>query len=201
MMKRFAFAGMQVLALAVVAYAILVYGFLPLGQMVSPETRANFQAQPVGIYTHVFASAVALLLGPLQFYRRLRQRLPRMHRMTGRIYLLGVGLGGLAGLYMAMFAYGGIVAKLGFAALAVAWLYTGTQAYRAIRRGAIAEHQRWMIRNFALTLAAVTLRILLPTAGLAGISFVLAYPAIAWLCWVPNLLLAERTLVRKIAVD
>ena len=122
-----------------------------------------------------------------------------MHRLSGRLYLgAGVGLGGLAAIYMSTFAYGGMVAKLGFATLAIAWLYTGLRAYRAIRSGDVAAHRRWIVRNFALTLAAVTLRILLPVSGMSGIPFALAYPAIAWLCWIPNLLLAEWAVVRKI---
>ena len=48
-----------------------------------------------------------------------------------------------------------------------------------------------MVRSYALTLAAVTLRIYLPASQVAGVSFTIAYPVIAWLCWVPNLLLAQ----------
>lgn len=161
--------------------------------------RANFVAHRIGIYTHVFAASIALALGPFQFRERLRLRFPRLHRLSGRVYLgAGVGLGGLAGLYMSAFAYGGLVAKSGFAMLALAWLYTGWRAYRAIRIGNVTEHRRWITRNFALTLAAVTLRILLPLSGLSGIPFALAYPFIAWLSWVPNLLVAEWAFVRKI---
>lgn len=201
-MKRLAFACMLVLALAVSAYALVAYGALPLGQLVGPEMRANFVAHRIGIYTHVFAASIALALGPFQFRERLRLRFPRLHRLSGRVYLgAGVGLGGLAGLYMSAFAYGGLVAKSGFAMLALAWLYTGWRAYRAIRIGNVTEHRRWITRNFALTLAAVTLRILLPMSGLSGIPFALAYPFIAWLSWVPNLLVAEWAFVRKIPRD
>ncbi len=90
-----------------------------------------------------------------------------------------------------MHAFGGVTARLGFAALALAWLYTGTRAYLAIRSRDVAAHRRWMVRNFALTFAAVTLRVYLPASALAGIDFELAYSAIAWLCWMPNLVFAE----------
>jgi Predicted membrane protein (DUF2306) len=50
----------------------------------------------------------------------------------------------------------------GFGILAVLWFLTGLEAYRTMRRGNIKAHRRWMIRNFALTLAAVTLRNQLP---------------------------------------
>ena len=54
-----------------------------------------------------------------------------------------------------------------------------------------------MIRNFALTLAAVTLRNYMPLMLLAfGPSFRQSYVTVSWLCWVPNLLVAEW-LVRR----
>jgi hypothetical protein len=106
---------------------------------------------------------------------------------------LGVGVlfGGSSGLFMAFHAFGGIVARLGFALLALAWLYTGIRAYVAIRAGDPSTHRRWMVRNFALTFAAVTLRLYLPASIASGIAFETAYPVIAWLCWVPNLVVAE----------
>lgn len=115
-----------------------------------------------------------------------------MHRWSGRLYLgIGVLIGGLAGLYMAFHAFGGLASRLGFGCLALGWLYTGFCAYRAIRARDIVSHRRWMVRNFSLAFAAVTLRLWLPTAMVSGIPFENAYPVIAWLCWVPNLVVAE----------
>lgn len=180
------------LTLGVAGYAVFAYGFLPLGSLVHPDMKANFLAHSTGIYTHAFASIVALTLGPFQFSTHLRQKNTNVHRWLGRTYLaVGVLVGGLSGLYMSQYAFGGSVAQLGFAALAVLWLYTGLRAYLAVRRGAIAEHRKWMVRNFSLTFAAVTLRLYLPASMAAGVEFSLAYPIIAWLCWVPNLALAE----------
>ncbi len=180
------------LAFGVAGYAAFAYGVLPLGSLVHPDMQANFLAHSTGIYTHAFASIVALTLGPLQFSARLRQTHTNLHRWLGRTYLaVGVLVGGLSGLYMSQYAFGGPVARLGFALLALAWLYTGIRAYLAVRRGAIGEHRKWMVRNFSLTFAAVTLRFYLPSSMVAGIEFELAYPVIAWLCWVPNLVFAE----------
>jgi hypothetical protein len=64
-------------------------------------------------------------------------------------------------------------------------------AYRHIRQRKLSEHRTWMIRSYALTLAAVTLRLYLPASLIAGFPMTVAYPAIAWLCWIPNLLIAE----------
>jgi len=180
------------LALGVAGYAIYAYGVLPLGSLVHPDMKANFLAHSTGIYTHAFASSVALVLGPFQFSTRLRQKHTAIHRWLGRAYLaVGVLVGGLSGLYMSQYAFGGLFARLGFAALAGLWLYTGFRAYLAIRRGRIVEHRQWMVRNFSLTFAAVTLRLYLPASMAAGIEFAIAYPIIAWLCWVPNVVFAE----------
>jgi hypothetical protein len=48
-----------------------------------------------------------------------------------------------------------------------------------------------MIRSFALTAAAITLRMYLPLAFVFHWNFSVAYPAIAWLCWIPNSIAAE----------
>jgi uncharacterized membrane protein len=195
------FAGYLVLcflSLAVAGYAVGVYGLLPLGALVHPEMRVAFEAERVAIYAHIFGAAFALALGPLQFSVKLRRRRPNVHRWLGRTYLgIGVLVGGVAGFVAAFNAFGGVPARIGFAALALAWLYTGACAYRAIRAGNIASHRRWMIRNFSLTFAAVTLRIWLPSSMVLGIDAVLAYQVIAWLCWVPNLLVAELVFNRS----
>jgi hypothetical protein len=74
----------------------------------------------------------------------------------------------------------------------VLWFGTGLQAYRSVRKGDIQAHREWMIRNFALTLAAVTLRIELPVMlALLHWPFQVAYITVSWLCWVPNILIAE----------
>lgn len=78
----------------------------------------------------------------------------------------------------------------------MSWLSTLALAVRHAWRGEVAAHRRWMVRNFALTLAAVTLRFYIPGSLMAGIEFETAYAYIAWLCWVPNLVVAEWMLRR-----
>ena len=191
-MRLFGTICLYFFALGVAGYAVFAYGFMPLGSLVHPDMKLSFLAHQAGIYTHVFAAVVALALGPFQFSGWIRRNHPRVHRWIGRTYLsVGVGLGGLFGLYMSTFAYGGLIAKLGFACLAVAWLFTGLRAFQTIRKGAVQEHRKWVIRNFSLTLAAVTLRLYLPASMVAEIPFEISYPVIAWLAWVPNLLVAE----------
>lgn len=197
-MARFNRALALFMILGVAAYGFYAYAFMPMGSAVHPDMRDAFVSNATAIYIHVFAGVLALALGPLQFSGGIRQGLPALHRWGGRIYLgVGVLAGGLAGLYIARHAHGGVVSAAGFSLLALLWLYTGLRAWLSIRAGDIAGHRKWMVRNFSLTLAAVTLRLYIPVSVMAGIEFVVAYQVIAWLCWVPNLVVAELYYVRK----
>jgi hypothetical protein len=136
--------------------------------LIAPETRPPFvrnlaATTPLALYGHLAGGAIALILGPVQFVARLRSRWLEIHRWSGRGYIIGVFVGGAAGLLLAMRATGGPVAQSGFGCLASAWLIS----------------------------TAATLRFYLPTSIALGASFDQAYPAIAWLCWMPNLAIAE----------
>lgn len=179
-------------------YYIIAAGSHPgLLQSKSPALLAH-QVYLAAFYTHIIFGGIAILIGWIQFSQKLRLRNVRLHRTVGKIYVLSVALSSLAALSIAGWATGGWVSGLGFAMLAAVWLYTDFRAYFSIRRLAIDEHRDWMVRNYALTLAAVTLRIYLPLATAAmHIDFVPAYKVIAWMCWVPNMVVAEILVSRK----
>jgi|SRR5215467_13678103 len=162
----------------------------------------HFGAHYPLLLAHVIGGSAALLSGPWQFSRRLRTRNLSLHRWIGRIYLLAVALGSLGGLGLAFFSEGGAVTHFGFGTLAVLWFFTGCMAYRYVTAGQIAKHREWMIRNFSLSLAAVTLRQYLPfMLFVMHWPFLRAYVPISWLCWVPNLILAEWIIRRRWAVS
>src|SRR5262245_5070259 len=117
-MERLARYALASLCLAVAAYAIAAYGLLPLGKLVHPDMRVTFEAHAVAIRLHVFGAVFAMALGPFQFWAGLRARRPALHRWMGRLYLgIGVLVGGVSGLYVAQFAYGGPVSRAGFSLL------------------------------------------------------------------------------------
>ena len=145
---------------------------------------------------HTIGGGVASIIGPFQFLGSVRRRYRALHVWLGRSYLLAVGLSGLAGLYLSPGSLAANTFGVAFVALALAWLYTGWQAYATIRRGDVAAHRRWMIRNFALTYAAVTLRIEMPLLVFAGMDPILALNVVGWTCWIPNLIAVEWWLGR-----
>ncbi len=163
-----------------------------------PTTDSHFAHYLLPLRLHIAGGIGALLAGPWQFSERLRARNLEFHRWLGRFYLIEVTLGSIAGLVMAVVSLEGLATHFGFGILAILWFLTGLQAYRLVRRGEIEGHRQWMIRNFALTLAAVTLRNWFPFMLFAlHWSFHRSYIIVSWLCWVPNLLVAEWIVARR----
>ncbi len=180
------------LCLGVSVYAL---GYVVLGERIYPaEFAESFRARPWGIYPHAFFGMIALALGPFQFLGAGRLHRPRFHRMTGRVYLSSAMLTGLAGLYMSIYSFGGWVTHLGFGLLAAGLLLSSTMAWSRVRRGDFAGHRAWVIRGFALLFSAVTLRAWLPMLVIGLGAFDPAFRIVSWLCWVPNLLIAEAYL-------
>lgn len=144
-------------------------------------------------WVHVFTSMLALVAGFTQFSPALLRRRPELHRWMGKAYVLNVCfITGPASLVMAFYANGGVSSRLAFVTLAVGWLLTTALGWRAAMQRRWRVHQEWMMRSYALTLSAITLR---------AWKYVLVilfdprpmdvYRLVAWLGFVPNALLAE----------
>lgn len=189
-----------------VAYALIMVVALYALTYFIPNYQSPFlQHKPldntlwrVTFWTHVGLGALALALGPFQLSVKRRQRNLNLHRQLGKLYVISILVASVCAFYAAFFADTGWIAGLGFAMLALAWFYTTLRAYQTIRQKQVDQHRAWMYRSYAVTLAAVTLRIILPVElVLLDLPFSLAYPIVAWLCWVPNLIVVEWWLSRK----
>ena len=197
MTRRTALASAWGLAACLsVGVAIFSYRLLLPGQpIVSPDILGNLFARP-WLAVHALGSATALLVGMFQFLPAVR-RARGLHRWLGRIYAAGCIVGGAAGLVMSFGSTAGPIAGLGFGLLAVCWIYATTQAWRFARARRFDEHRRWMIRSFAMTFAAVTLRLYLPVAPMLGFDFMDGYRLTAWVSWIPNLIVVELWMRRR----
>ncbi len=117
--------------------------------------------------------------------------------MLGKIYVSTVFISGFAALYLAVNASEGLFAQMGFFLMDLTWLTCTLLAYIAIRNKKLDNHRAWMIRSFAVCWAAVTLRVWLPLSEISGIPFSESYPIIAWISWVPNLIVGQLIIMRK----
>jgi len=193
-MRRAAWITIVVLATVIAAYAaavLLVPGF---GPPFVADIRSHL-AVPLSM--HLAGGAIALATGAWQLNTRLRRRHLTVHRWLGRTYVVAVVIGALGAALLVPGSQEGIVTHLGFGALAIAWFGTTIAGYRAVRRRDLVSHRGWMLRSYALTFAAVTLRVYLPIAQILGLPFGPSYQVISWLCWVPNLLVVEMFVIQR----
>lgn len=177
-------------ALLCLAVALFSARFLLPEPFLTQGMAPHIEARPLVFLTHVASALTALALGPLQL---ITWRGPRCvwHRWSGRVYVAACLIGAVSGFGLALSSLSGRISGLGFGLLAIAWFLATATGWRKAVEGQFGQHRRWMIRSLSLTFAAVTLRLMLPMVPLTGLDFPVAYRAISFLCWVPNLLLAE----------
>ena len=212
MKRNFPWGLMAFLAIGVAVAAIAPYATFNPDNFNNATSRfaSETPLRLAGLYIHAFSGGVALIIGPFQFLNRIRTRRPALHRWMGRMYLIGILFGGLSAFLIAPGMISGLVGEFGLMLLGILWLWTGWNAYRNIRAGNKEIHREWMIRNYALTFSAVTLRLWLGTligtqipfletryAGDFDALFVEVYRVVMWLAWVPNLIVAEMIVQRR----
>lgn len=150
-------------------------------------------------YGHVYSSIFVLLFGFLAIARS-RFFPKKFHAWTGKLYVILLLLfSAPTGLYMGIYANGGWTSKLSFILLSLLWWWTTYKAYIHIKKGNISQHKLWMWRSFALTLSAITLRFWkVIIVYLFQPNPMDVYEIVAWLGWLPNLLLIEYLNHKKI---
>ncbi|PJJ60737.1 DUF2306 domain-containing protein [Hymenobacter chitinivorans] len=147
----------------------------------------------LGFYVHITSSLWVLVAGLAQFFPRLFRGRAALHRNFGKLYVASIlALAAPSGLILAGFANGGLVAKVGFSLQCVVWWLATWLAYRLARQRRWEQHTEWMMRSFAVTLAAMSLRsesyLLYYVFGTKPIE---TYLTVTWLSWTGNLVLAE----------
>ena len=186
--------------MTIMAFGVAGYGAVAMVLSLSGELPSmvhHFPDRTTAAAVHFGVGGFVLLIGPFQFLPRLRAKRPQIHRWTGRLYVAGCLASGVAALVLATHTITGGIATAGFSLLAIFWIISTSLAFVMALKGKFAEHRRWMIRSYALTLAAVTLRLYLPSSMALDIPFETAYPIISFACWVPNAVFAEWLLRRS----
>jgi uncharacterized membrane protein len=132
----------------------LSYAFYAEGKQTDawPE-RVNWR------FAHFIAAVPLLFIAPLQFSRRVRLRWPKLHRRAGQVYLIGAMIGGLTAIYLAItIKYEGSHVPLTlFGSL---WFVFSVAAWQCARRRDFTNHQRFVVRGYALAMAFVWVRIM-----------------------------------------
>lgn len=149
-------------------------------------------------YTHVYTSIFVLLSGFLAILRK-DFGFRNFHKTAGKIYIFFILIFvAPSGIYMGIFANGGFLSKLSFVILGCLWWYSTFKAYRLARQKRFKEHQQWMWRSFAFAVSAITLRMWkVFIVYLFHPNPMDVYQIIAWLGWIPNIILIEYLIIKK----
>jgi Predicted membrane protein (DUF2306) len=187
---RLGFVFMAVTSVGVALWSERFFAVLNgLWPFIDPGIRSVVSAFPARALTHMLVAPLALLLGPLQLIASIRATAPRVHRYIGRLYVACCVIAGTAGFATALHASGGPVAGWGFGMLAVLWVGTSLGGMWAAMRRNFELHRLLMRLSYAMTFAAVTLRLQIPIGLMLGYS---GYPQMSvWLAytsWIPNVL-------------
>ena len=156
---------------------------------------SNYWSMRGWLLLHITSGMIALLTGPWQFWTGFRQRFWRLHRWTGRIFLIAVSLGCIGAFRLAIATTFGWAFGVALFFLATAWCATSAMAYYAIRKGKVEIHKEWMTRAYVVTFAFVIFRVLNDYSPLSHLQ-----PdgdriiTIAWASWVVPLMFTEMVL-------
>src|SRR6266581_9673601 len=140
---------------------------------------------------HAIAGACALILGPMQFSDRLRQRFIGVHRAVGRLYVTGVFIAAPLGVYIQY-----LNEPLGFARSftietvfqAGLWMLTTGIAFAFILKGKVQQHSQWMTRSFAVAIVFLEVRVVLGVTGLEKVGGGAFDETVVWACLAFSLL-------------
>lgn len=144
---------------------------------------------------HGLAGACALLLGPMQFWQGLRQRYLKLHRVLGRIYVVGALTAAPIGVYI-QYRDQRMGSELTFtlAALtfAMAWMITTATGFVFAFQRKIQQHRQWMTRSYAFALVFLEVRVISGLGGWDADNRI--GEAIVWICVAAAPLLADFAL-------
>jgi len=144
---------------------------------------------------HAIAGACALILGPMQFSDRLRQRFIGVHRAVGRLYVTGVFIAAPLGVYIQY-----LNEPLGFARSftietvfqAGLWMLTTGIAFAFILQGKVQQHRQWMTRSFGTgPLIFLEVRVIF---SVFNVSDPHSIEIVVWACTASSLFVADLVL-------
>jgi len=205
----------RLLVVKVVLYSCLIYfiyllclitaQYIPINYEVAflniKQDEIQFTNYKLAFFGHVYSCIVIISLGLSQFSNTIRRQFAYIHKLSGKAYIaLVLFIASPSGLIMAYYANGGLIPQISFSILSILWFVFTLKAYQFIIKGDYQKHRNFMIRSYALTLSAVSLRLF--KYGIVTI-FELppmdTYRIVSVLGWTINLGVAEL-IIRKIGL-
>lgn len=161
--------------------------------LLTKQSIIHIKVWRYAFYAHILTSIFVLLAGSVQFSNYLLKNNKKLHRFIGKTYVFIILLvSGPGALVMSFYANGNSISRTSFVLLSFLWIFFTAFAFYYALKGNFVQHRKFMIRSYALTLSAITLRfyaLVLP--GFIHLNAKEEYALIAWTSWTINLVIAE----------
>lgn len=183
---------MKKIAWLVFISCCIFFSFQPVKYIMADGPIGLLNSKPVDsymylftFYTHISLGGIALLIGWVQFVKKIRETYPKFHRVIGKIYVSVILIGGPCAFYLSFFVYGGWFNQMSFIIGSIVWIVSTYLGFSTIRKGNVAKHKEYMMYSYAGTCAAIVLRLVLAPLMMIT-SFKVAYGISIWLSWIPS---------------
>ena len=199
------------LVLKIILYSTLIYfiyllvlitlQYVPINDEVAflnlKQEEIKLTYYKYAFFLHVYSSILVIIAGITQFSKTLRRQFSYIHKLSGKIYvLLILVLASPSGFIMALHSNGNNSTHISFCILSILWFFFTLKAYLSIKKGNYQQHKNFMIRSYALTLSAISLRLfkywIVTIFELPPMD---TYNIVAILGWTVNLAIAEIIII------
>ena len=168
------------------------------GGFVPENFKKGFLESKIWFIGHIAGASASLLLGPLQFWNRIRTRYMKYHRVAGKIFIVGSLIAAVCAFRINLM-YDCKPCRISLGILSTIWLFSTAAAWWAIKNKNIKGHRQFMVRSYTAALAFVFIRIF------ALIGYQKIFPFLdnlsdrrvtaEWLCWVLPFIIIETYMV------
>jgi uncharacterized membrane protein len=136
-----------------------VYFFIEnVGSYFTGYRSESYITNPIWVSSHLVGGTIALLFGPFQFFKWLRNKYLNIHRLSGKIYVVGAFIAGLSALRLSLIS-SCVSCRISLLILAILVLFTTSAAWWTVKNENIKAHQQFMIRSYICVLSFVAVRI------------------------------------------
>jgi uncharacterized membrane protein len=135
------------------------YFFLEnVGVYITGYRSDSYINNPIWVSSHLIGGTLALLFGPIQFSKWVRNKYLTFHRLTGKIYIIGAFIAGLSAIRLSLIS-SCLPCRVSLFILAILVLFTTFSAWWCVKNGNIKAHQQFMVRSYICILSFVAVRI------------------------------------------
>jgi uncharacterized membrane protein len=162
--------------------------------LIDPGAAVWARYDPIRLHLipHGLGGALALAIGASQFSSRLRRKHLRVHRLLGKLYIIGSFVLAPVAILMALEISPWFMTVFTIVQSTTLMAFTAA-AYWSIRHKNVVQHREWMVRSYAVLLVFLEGRVLMaiPAIGQQGMDSVVL---VNWACFAVSLVVAEFVL-------